>query len=405
MIDNHAIRTEFPLLAQTEKGLSLVYLDNASTSQKPQQVIDAMARYYEAENANVHRGVYGLSERATDAFEGVRAQVQRLLNAASTKEIIFVRGATEGINLVASSWGRSTLNPGDQIIVSEMEHHSNLVPWQLLVAELGVEIVKWPIDDLGQLHLDDLAGLFSEKTRLVAVTHMSNALGTINPIADVIALAHQHGAKVLVDAAQSVSHMPIDVQALDVDFMVFSGHKMYAPTGIGCLYAKQTLLEQMPPYMGGGDMIYQVSFAETTFNELPYKFEAGTPNIAGVIGLGAAIRFIERVGFDRISAIEQDLLDYATQKLSELPGLRIIGEAPHKGAVISFVFEQAHPHDIATLIDQDAIALRASHHCAMPVMTKFSLPATLRASFGVYNNRDDVDRLCAALKDALEMLA
>ncbi len=405
MIDNHAIRAEFPLLAQTEKGLPLVYLDNASTSQKPQQVIDAVEHYYRAENANVHRGVYGLSERATEAFEGVREQVQHLLNAASNKEIIFVRGATEGINLVASSWGRSNLKPGDQIVVSEMEHHSNLVPWQLLVADLGIEIVKWPIDALGQLHLEDLAGLLNEKTRLVAVTHMSNALGTINPIADIIAMAHQHGAKVLIDAAQSISHMPIDVQALDVDFLVFSGHKMYGPTGIGCLYAKHALLEQMPPYMGGGDMIYQVSFTGTTFNELPYKFEAGTPNIAGVIGLGAAISFIERVGFDTIAKIENDLLDYATARLSAIPGLRIIGEADHKGAVISFVFDQAHPHDMATLIDQDAIALRASHHCAMPVMQKFNLPATLRASFGVYNNRDDVDRLCAALVDALDMLA
>lgn len=405
MINNHAIRAEFPLLAQTEKGLPLVYLDNASTSQKPQQVIDAVEHYYRVENANVHRGVYGLSERATEAFEGVRGQVQRLLNAASSKEIIFVRGATEGINLVASSWGRSSLQPGDQIIVSEMEHHSNLVPWQLLVADLGIEIVKWPIDELGQLHLSDLAGLLNQKTRLVAVTHMSNALGTINPIADIIALAHQHGAKVLVDAAQSVSHMPIDVQALDVDFLVFSGHKMYGPTGIGCLYAKQALLEQMPPYMGGGDMIYQASFAGTSFNELPYKFEAGTPNIAGVIGLGAAIHFIERVGFGTIAAIEEDLLAYATAKLSEINGLRIIGEAQHKGAVISFVFDQAHPHDIATLIDQDAIALRASHHCAMPIMQKYGLPATLRASFGVYNHRDDVDRLCVALEEALAMLA
>jgi cysteine desulfurase/selenocysteine lyase len=405
MIDNKAIRAEFPLLSQTEKGLPLVYLDNASTSQKPQQVIDAVTKYYASENANVHRGVYGLSERATEAFEGVRGQVRCLLNADSSKEVIFVRGATEGVNLVASSWGRSQLKQGDQIIVSEMEHHSNLVPWQLLVADLGIEIVKWPIDARGQLHLEDLAGLLNDKTRLVAVTHMSNALGSINPIKEIITMAHQQGAKVLVDAAQSISHMPVDVQALDVDFLVFSGHKMYAPTGIGVLYAKQALLEQMPPYMGGGDMIYQVSFEATTFNELPCKFEAGTPNIAGVIGLGSAISFIERVGFDTIAKIENDLLDYATARLSAIPGLRIIGEADHKGAVISFVFDQAHPHDIATLIDQDAIALRASHHCAMPIMQKFNLPATLRASFGVYNNRDDVDRLCAALVDALDMLA
>lgn len=405
MLNNQAIRAEFPLLGQTEKGLPLVYLDNASTSQKPQQVIDAIERYYREENANVHRGVYGLSERATEAFEGVRSQVKSLLNAASTQEVIFVRGATEGINLVAHSWGRSQLQPGDQIIVSEMEHHSNLVPWQLLVDALGVEIVKWPIDDLGQLDLNDLAGLLNEKTRMVAVTQMSNALGSINPIADIVALAHQHGAKVMVDAAQSISHMPIDVQALDVDFLVFSGHKMYGPTGIGCLYAKRELLEAMPPYMGGGDMIYKVSFSHTSFNELPYKFEAGTPNIAGVIGLGEAINFIERIGFEKIDQIEQDLLNYATEQLSKLPGIRIIGQAKHKGAVVSFIFDQAHPHDVATLIDQDAIALRASHHCAMPVMERFQVPATLRASFGVYNTCDDIDRLCSALRDALAMLA
>jgi len=405
MFNNQAIRAEFPLLGQTEKGLPLVYLDNASTSQKPQQVIDAIERYYREENANVHRGVYGLSERATEAFEGVRSQVKSLLNAASTQEVIFVRGATEGINLVAHSWGRSQLKPGDQIIVSEMEHHSNLVPWQLLVDALGVEVVKWPIDDLGQLDLNDLAGLLNEKTRMVAVTQMSNALGSINPIADIVALAHQCGAKVMVDAAQSISHMPIDVQALDVDFLVFSGHKMYGPTGIGCLYAKRELLEAMPPYMGGGDMIYKVSFSHTSFNELPYKFEAGTPNIAGVIGLGEAINFIERIGFEKIAQIEQDLLNYATEQLSKLPGIRIIGQAIHKGAVVSFIFDQAHPHDVATLIDQDAIALRASHHCAMPVMDRFQVPATLRASFGVYNTFDDIDRLCSALRDALAMLA
>jgi cysteine desulfurase/selenocysteine lyase len=343
MFDHAALRAQFPILSLTEKGQSLVYLDNASTSQKPQRVISAVERYYAEQNANVHRGVYGLSERATEAFEAVREQVRQWLNAQSHQEIIFVRGATEGINLVANSWGRSNLQPGDQIVVSEMEHHSNLVPWQMLRESLGVEIVKWPINEQGELSLDALAGLLNPKTKLVAVTQMSNALGTINPIAEIVALAHQAGAKVLVDGAQSTSHMAVDVQALDVDFFVFSGHKMYAPTGIGCLYGKQALLEAMPPFMGGGDMIYSVTFEQTQYNQLPFKFEAGTPNIAGVIGLGEAIRFIQSVGFERIANIEAGLLNYATQRLSELDGLRIIGQAANKGAVISFVVDGAHP--------------------------------------------------------------
>lgn len=404
MLDHAALRSQFPILQLTENGHPLVYLDNASTSQKPRSVIEAVERYYSEQNANVHRGVYGLSERGTEAFEAVREQVRALLNAASYQEIIFVRGATEGINLVAQSWGRSNLKAGDEIIVSEMEHHSNLVPWQMLREQLGVKIVKWPINAKGELVLSELAGLLTERTKLVAVTQMSNALGTINPIADIVELAHQAGAKVLVDGAQSTSHMAVDVQALDVDFLVFSGHKMYAPTGIGCLYAKQALLEAMPPYMGGGDMIYSVTFDKTEYNQLPYKFEAGTPNIAGVIGLGAAIKFIQSVGFEAIAQIENDLLDYATERLSAIEGLRIIGQAAQKGAVVSFVVEGAHPHDLATLLDQDGVAVRASHHCAMPVMQKFDVPATVRASFGIYNNRDDIDRLFDSVNDALDML-
>lgn len=404
MFDHAALRAQFPILNLKENGHPLVYLDNASTSQKPISVIAAVDRYYREQNANVHRGVYGLSERGTEAFEAVRKQVQAFLNAESYKEIIFVRGATEGVNLVAQSWGRSTLKPGDQIIVSEMEHHSNLVPWQMLREQMGIEVIKWPINERGELSLDDLAGLLNDRTKLVAVTQMSNALGTINPIKQIVELAHQAGAKVLVDGAQSTSHMVVDVQDLDVDFLVFSGHKIYAPTGIGCLYAKQALLEAMPPYMGGGDMIYKVSFEHTEYNQLPYKFEAGTPNIAGVIGLGAALDFVSQLGFARIAQIEQDLLDYATQSLTNIEGLRIIGTAQNKGAVVSFVIEGAHPHDLATLLDQDGVAVRASHHCAMPVMLKFNVPATVRASFGVYNTRDDIDRLVASVHEALDML-
>ena len=404
MFDHAALRAQFPILELTENGHPLVYLDNASTSQKPLSVIEAVNRYYRERNANVHRGVYGLSERGTEAFEAVRKQVVKLLNAQSYKEIIFVRGATEGINLVAQSWGRANLKAGDEVIVSEMEHHSNLVPWQLLREQIGIKIVKWPINERGELDLAQLPGLVTERTKLVAVTQMSNALGTINPIKQIVEIAHQAGAKVLVDGAQSVSHMAVDVQDLDVDFMVFSGHKMYAPTGIGCLYGKQALLEAMPPYMGGGDMIYSVTFDKTEFNELPYKFEAGTPNIAGVIGLGAAIEFIEQVGFDKIAQIENDLLVYATEQLSKIRGLKIIGTAEQKGAVVSFVIDGAHPHDLATLLDQDGVAVRASHHCAMPVMQKFDVPATVRASFGVYNTRDDIDKLVLSVNEALDML-
>lgn len=404
MFDQAALKAQFPILSRSENGHPLVYLDNASTSQKPVSVIEAINRYYREQNANVHRGVYGLSERGTEAFEAVREQVRALVNARSYKEVIFVRGATEAINLVAQSWGRANLSAGDEVIVSELEHHSNLVPWQMLRDQLNIKIVKWPINDQGELSLEALPDLINSRTKLVAVTHMSNALGSINPIKEIVKLAHQSGAKVLVDGAQSISHMAIDVQALDCDFFVFSGHKMYAPTGIGGLVAKQDLLEAMPPYQGGGDMIYSVTFDKTEYNELPYKFEAGTPNIAGVIGLGAAIKFIQSLGFEQIARIEEDLLHYATKRLTEIEGLRIIGTAKNKGAVVSFVIDGAHPHDLATLLDQDGVAVRASHHCAMPVMQKFDVPATVRASFGVYNTYEDIDRLVDSVHEALDML-
>ncbi|MBE0493336.1 MAG: cysteine desulfurase [Thiomicrospira sp.] len=404
MFDQAALKAQFPILSLFEKGHPLVYLDNASTSQKPIKVIEAVNRYYREQNANVHRGVYGLSERGTEAFEAVREQVRSLLNARSYKEVIFVRGATEAINLVAQSWGRANLVAGDEVIVSEMEHHSNLVPWQMLRDQLDIKVVKWPINAQGELSLDDLAKLINPRTKLIAVTQMSNALGTINPIEQIVKLARKTDIKVLVDGAQSISHMAVDVQALDCDFFVFSGHKMYGPTGIGGLVAKQDLLEAMPPYQGGGDMIYSVTFDKTEYNELPYKFEAGTPNIAGVIGLGAAIEFIQTLGFKQIASIENDLLKYATQRLTEIDGLRIIGTAKNKGAVVSFVIEGAHPHDLATLLDQDGVAVRASHHCAMPVMQKFDVPATVRASFGVYNTCEDVDRLVDSVNEALDML-
>lgn len=404
MFDQVALKAQFPILSLSEKGHPLVYLDNASTSQKPLKVIEAVNHYYREQNANVHRGVYGLSERGTEAFEAVREQVRNLLNARSYKEVIFVRGATEAINLVAQSWGRANLVAGDEVIVSEMEHHSNLVPWQMLRDQLDIKVVKWPINQQGELSVDELAKLINSRTKLIAVTQMSNALGTINPIEQIVKLARKTDIKVLVDGAQSISHMAVDVQALDCDFFVFSGHKMYGPTGIGGLVAKQDLLEVMPPYQGGGDMIYSVTFDKTEYNELPYKFEAGTPNIAGVIGLGAAIEFIQDLGFKQIADIENDLLQYATQRLTEIDSLRIIGTAKNKGAVVSFVIDGAHPHDLATLLDQDGVAVRASHHCAMPVMQKFDVPATVRASFGVYNTHDDVDRLVDSVNEALDML-
>jgi len=398
------IRNQFPLLKQLENGHPLVYLDNGATSQKPQVVIDRITQYYVAENANVHRGVYGLSERATEAYEGSREKIRQFLNAASTKEVIFVRGTTEAINLVAQTWGRQNLQAGDEVLITEMEHHSNIVPWQMLRDALGVVLKVLPINDLGEISLKDFEQYLTAKTKLVSVVHMSNALGTINPVKAMTEMAHNVGAVVLVDGAQAVPHMTVDVQDIGCDFYAFSGHKVYGPTGIGVLYGREALLEAMPPYQGGGDMIYSVTFEETQYNVLPYKFEAGTPNMAGVMGLGAAIDFVNKIGLANITAYEQTLLQEATKKLSDIPGLKVIGQAADKGAVISFVIEGAHPHDMATLMDQEGVAVRASHHCAMPVMQRFQVPATIRASFGVYNHSADIDRLIAAIYESLDML-
>lgn len=401
------VRDQFPLLKQSENGHPLVYLDNGATTQKPQSVIDAVAHYYEHDNANVHRGVYALSERATQAYEGARADLADWLGAAHAREIVFVRGATEAINLVATSYGHAHLSAGDEVVITELEHHSNIVPWQMLRDTLGIELKVVPINDLGEVTQAALAQTVTAKTRLVALSHMSNALGTVN---DVTRMTHwiksEWGAqvKVLIDGAQAVAHMPVNVADIGCDFYVFSGHKMYGPTGIGVLWAKQALLEAMPPYQGGGDMIHTVTFEKTTYNDIPYKFEAGTPNIAGVIGLAAAMRFLQQLDRHAIAQHEQALLDYATKALKAIPGLVVIGQAQHKAAVISFVIEGAHPHDLATLIDQDGIAVRASHHCAQPVMAKFGVPATVRASFGVYNDFDDVDRLVASIIEAKDML-
>lgn len=398
------IRDAFPILKLQENGQPLVYLDSGATSQKPLKVIEALDHYYREENANVHRGVYGLSERATEAYEGARKKVQHFLNAQSTKEIVFVRGTTEAINLVAQTWGRENLTAGDEVLITEMEHHSNIVPWQLLRDQIGIKLVVVPINDQGEMSLTDYKALLSDKTKLVSVVHMSNALGTINPVKEMTALAHEAGAKVLLDGAQAVPHMAVDVQSLECDFYAFSAHKMYGPTGIGVLYGKEALLDEMPPYQGGGDMIYSVTFDKTEYNELPYKFEAGTPHIAGGIGLGAAIDFMLEIGLEKIAEYENQLLIEATEKLQQINGLKIIGQAANKGGVISFVIDGVHPHDMATLMDQDGIAVRASHHCAMPVMQHFDVPATIRASFGVYNNSEDIDRLIDSIKEAVDML-
>ncbi|MGM0541091.1 MAG: aminotransferase class V-fold PLP-dependent enzyme [Pseudomonadota bacterium] len=398
------IRAQFPILQQSENGQPLVYLDSGATSQKPIAVIEAVDTYYREQNANVHRGVYGLSERATELYEGSRETVRQFLNAKSTREIVFVRGTTEAINLVAHSWARSNMQPGDEVIVTEMEHHSNIVPWQLLRDQLGIHLRVLKINQAGEICLNALKSMISDKTKLLAITHMSNALGSINPVKEMTEIAHSVGAKVLIDGAQATPHMAVDLQDIDCDFYALSGHKMYGPTGIGVLYAKEALLEAMPPYQGGGDMIYSVTFEKTEYNVLPYKFEAGTPHISGAIGLAAAINFLQSIGLNHIAAYETELLAYATERLKQIKGLRMIGEAEYKGAVLSFIIDGIHPHDMATLMDQDGIAVRASHHCAMPVMQYYNVPATVRASLGVYNNRADIDRLVASIEEAKEML-
>lgn len=386
-------------------GKPLVYLDNGATSQKPRQVIDAISRYYATENANVHRGVYWLSEHATALYEGAREKARRFVNAREAREIIFVRGTTEAINLVASSFGRANLSAGDEVLVTAMEHHSNIVPWQLICGERGARLRVIPMDQRGVLGVDEVPKLLGPKTKLVAMVHVSNSLGTINPVKEIVALAHARGIPVLVDGAQAAPHLPIDVQDLDCDFYTVSGHKMFGPTGIGVLYGKAERLDSMAPYQGGGDMIRSVTFEKTTYAPLPAKFEAGTPHIAGAVGLGAAIDYLAALDWQQLAAHEADLLAYATGSLARVTGLRLIGTAPHKASVVSFVMDGVHAHDVGTIVDQEGVAIRTGHHCTQPVMDFFGVPATARASFAFYNDRDDVDRLVEAVKKVRELFA
>lgn len=396
--DVERIREDFPALAQTVRGRPLVYLDNAATTQKPLHVLDAMRRFYTEDNANIHRGVHSLSQRATDAYECARCVVRRFMNAPDNREIIYVRGTTEAINLVASSYGSIALGPGREVLVTELEHHANIVPWQMACERFGATLRVVPITDEGELRLDTLAGMLSSKTAIVAVGHASNALGTVNPIREICRMAHEAGAAVLVDGAQAAGHLPVDVQSLGCDFYAFSGHKALGPTGIGVLWGRMSLLEQMPPYQGGGDMIRTVSFEKTTYSDVPGKFEAGTPHIAGVIGLGAALEYLMACDRVAMEAHERDLLQYATERLSAINGLTVVGTAPNKIGIVSFVMDAAHPHDIGTIADLQGVAIRTGHHCAMPLMKRLCLPATARASFALYNTRAEVD----ALADALE---
>lgn len=403
-IDVQGLRRDFPMLNQTMHGKPLVYLDSAATAQKPSTVIDAIASFYRDHYGTVHRAVYQLAVRSTEDYQKTRQKVRAFLHAAKDEEIIFTRGTTESINMVAYCFGKAFVNPGDEILISAMEHHSNIVPWQILCEDRGAILKVIPMNDKGELLLEEYAKLLNSRTRLVAITHISNSLGTLNPIKQIVSMAHQAGAKVLVDGAQSASHLKIDVQDLDVDFFVFSGHKIMGPTGIGILYGKSELLNQMPPYQGGGDMIESVTFSKTIYNVLPFKFEAGTPMIAEVMGLGAAIDYIQSIGIEAIQSWEHELLSYATAQMKQIPGLRIIGQALQKGALISFVIEGIHPLDIGTFLDFRGIAIRTGHHCAQPVMRFFNIPATARASFACYNTKEEVDLLIAALQDATRML-
>ncbi|MFZ0980493.1 MAG: cysteine desulfurase [Candidatus Acidiferrales bacterium] len=405
VFDVERVRADFPILAQKVHGKPLVYLDNAATSQKPRAVIDAISGYYEGTNANIHRAVHHLSERATEVYEAARETAQNFINAPSLSEIIFVRGTTEGINLVAQTYGRAQIHAGDEVVVTDMEHHSDIVPWQLLCEDRGAKLRVVPINDRGELILEEYAKLLGPKTKLVCVTHVSNALGTINPVRQIVEMAHSHGIPVLVDGAQAVPHLKVDVQALDCDFYSFSGHKVYGPTGIGVLYGKKALLEAMPPYQGGGDMILSVTFEKTTYNRLPYKFEAGTPDIAGVIGLGAALEYVGGLGIENIGAYEHDLLDYATAAVSKIPGLKIIGTAREKAGVLSFTLENIHPHDIGTILDREGIAIRTGHHCSQPVMKRFGVDSTARASFAMYNTKQEVDALVRGIEKVREVFA
>jgi cysteine desulfurase/selenocysteine lyase len=405
MPDFEALRDDFPILREMVNDRPLAYLDNAASSQRPRQVVQAIADYYEHDHANVHRGVHTLSQRATTAYEGAREDVRRFVNAASCKEIVFTRGTTEAINLVAQSYARPRVGAGDEILITTMEHHSNIVPWQMVCEQTGARLVVAPINDRGEILMEEFERLLGPRTCIVAVGHVSNALGTINPVNDIIALAHSIDVPVLLDGAQALPHMAVDVQKLGCDFYAFSGHKMYAPTGIGVLYGREALLDAMPPWQGGGEMIRAVSFDDIEYNDLPWKFEAGTPNIEGSVGLGAAIRYLEAIGMNAIRDRDAMLLDYATQALLGVPGLRVIGTAKDKTSVVSFVMDGIHPHDIGTIVDHDGIAIRTGHHCAMPVMNFFDVPATARASFAFYNTEEEIDRLVESLRGALEFLA
>lgn len=401
--DVNRIREDFPILKQVVHGKPLVYLDNAATTQKPLQVLKELEKYYNTMNANIHRGVHALSQEATEAYESARIKIKKFINALGKNEIIFTRGTTESINLVAQTYGRKNFNEGDEIIISHMEHHSNIVPWQLICEEKKAKLRVIPIDDSGELVFEEFEKMINEKTKFVSIVYASNSLGTVNPVKRIVEVAHSFNVPVLLDAAQAVNHLTIDVQELDCDFLAFSGHKLYGPTGIGILYGKVNHLENMPPYQGGGDMISKVTFEKTLYNELPYKFEAGTPNIAGAIGLGAAIDYVEKTGLDKIARYENELLEYATEKISELKALRIIGTSKNKISVLSFVLENVHPHDVGTFLDFEGVAIRTGHHCTQPIMDRYGIPATSRASFGMYNTFEEVDVLINGLKKILEV--
>ncbi|RKG96471.1 cysteine desulfurase [Corallococcus carmarthensis] len=399
------VRADFPILRQEVRGRPLVYLDSAATGQKPQAVLDALTRYYTHDNANVHRGVHILSERATQAFEDARETVRRFIHAKDVREVIFVRGTTEAINLVAATYGRKHVGPGDEVLISAMEHHSNIVPWQMVCDAAGAKLRVIPVDERGELRMDTVDALLTEKTRLLAITHVSNALGSVNPIKELVAKAHARNIPVLVDGAQSVTHFQVDVQDLDCDFYAFSGHKLFGPTGIGVLYGKLSMLEPLPPYQGGGDMILSVTMEKTVYNRVPHRFEAGTPDMAGAVGLAAAIRYLEAVGMENVSQHDQWLLAYATQALESVPGLKLVGTAPRKTGVLSFTMEDVHPHDVGTILDQEGICIRTGHHCAQPLMQRFGVAATARASLALYNTTEDVDALVKGLHKVKEVFA
>lgn len=399
------IRADFPILKRKINGKSLVYFDNAASTQKPQQVIDAISNYYSNDYSNIHRGVHTLSQIGTEAYEEVRKKVQKFINAEHEHEVVFTKGTTDGINLVAYSFGRAHLQPGDEIIISGMEHHSNIVPWQIIAEQYGAILKVVPLEENGTIDIDKFKKLLSDKTKLVSIVYVSNSLGTINPVKEIIDLAHETNAIVLLDAAQAIQHIQIDVQELDIDLMVFSGHKIYGPTGTGILFGKTDVLNSLPPFQGGGDMIKDVSFEKTTYNDLPFKFEAGTPNIAGMIGLGAAIDYVSKIGIDKIAAYEAELLNYATEQMKQIDGLKIYGDHPNKTSVISFLVNNLHPYDVGVLLDNLGIAIRTGHHCTQPVMTKFNIPGTCRASFGLYNTKEEIDIFIAGLKRAINMLS